>query len=143
VAPPTAACVFCAIAAQQAEASIVFEDDVTMAFMDLRQMSSGHVLVVPKTHVPDIFSIDDVTGAAVMRTVVRVARAVRDALHPDGLNIWQSNGAAAGQEVPHVHFHVLPRAHDDEMLRVYPRRPDYPPRAELDATAATIAKRIE
>lgn len=107
--------------------------------MDLRQMSPGHVLVIPKAHVPDIFLFDDATGAALMRTVVRVARPVRDTLRPDGMNIWQSNGEAAGQEVPHAHFHVLPRAAADGMLRVYPRRPDYPPRAELEALAKTIA----
>jgi histidine triad (HIT) family protein len=135
-------CIFCAIAAHEAEASIVFEDNATLAFMDLRQMSPGHVLVVPKAHVPDIFSIDDVTGAAVMRTVVRVARAVRATLEPAGLNIWQSNGEAAGQEVMHAHFHVLPRALGDEMLRVYPRRPDYPPRDALNALAQRIAAAV-
>lgn len=102
-------------------------------------MSPGHVLVVPKTHVPDIFALDDALGAAVMRTVMRVARAVGDALRPDGLNIWQSNGEAAGQEVLHAHFHVLPRAQGDGMLRIYPRRPDYPSRGELDSLAASIA----
>jgi histidine triad (HIT) family protein len=132
-------CIFCAIAAHEADASIVFEDDATIAFMDLRQMSPGHVLVIPKTHAPDIFALDDETGAAVMRAVVRVARAVRAALQPEGLNIWQSNGEAAGQEVPHVHFHVLPRVVGDGMLRIYPQRPDYPPRSELDELAARIA----
>jgi histidine triad (HIT) family protein len=71
-----------------------------------------------------------------------VARAVRDAVQPQGMNIWQSNGEAAGQEVFHLHVHVLPRAAGDGMLRVYPRRPDYPPRAQLDELAAEIAKRI-
>jgi histidine triad (HIT) family protein len=102
-------------------------------------MSPGHTLVVPRSHVPDIFSLDDAAGAALMRTVVRVARAQRDALRPGGLNIWQSNGEAAGQEVPHVHFHVLPRTHGDGMLRIYPRSPDRPLREELDRLAETIA----
>jgi histidine triad (HIT) family protein len=135
-------CIFCAIAAHDAEASIVFEDDATVAFMDLRQMSPGHTLVVPKKHVSDIFELDDDTGAAVMRMVARVARAVRDALHPDGINVWQSNGEGAGQEVFHLHVHVLPRVTGDGMLRVYPQRPDYPPRAELDAVAASIAREL-
>jgi histidine triad (HIT) family protein len=137
-----AGCIFCAIAAREAEASIVFEDDATIAFMDLRQMSPGHTLVVPKAHVPDIFAIDDAAAASVVRTVVRISRAVRDALQPDGLNIWQSNGEAAGQEVQHVHFHVLPRSHGDAMLRVYPRKPDYPPRTDLDALATRISASV-
>jgi histidine triad (HIT) family protein len=135
-------CVFCAIAAREAEASVVFEDAGTMAFMDLRQMSPGHVLVIPKTHVPDIFDLDEATGAVVMATVARVARAVRGALRPDGVNVWQSNGKGAGQEVFHVHFHVLPRTEADGMLRIYPRHPDNPSRAELNAIARQIAGKI-
>ena len=113
-----------------------------MAFMDLRQMSPGHVLVIPKTHVADIFDVDATTGAALMTTIARVARAVRDALRPDGMNIWQSNGKGAGQEVFHVHFHVLPRREGDGMLRIYPRHPDAPSRAELSAIAQNIANSI-
>jgi histidine triad (HIT) family protein len=135
-------CIFCAIAAREAGASVVFEDARTMAFMDLRQMSPGHVLVIPKTHVPDIFDLDAATGAALMSTIVGVARAVRDALHPDGINISQSNGEAAGQEVFHAHFHVLPRMQGDGMLRFYPRHPDNPSRAELNAIAQKIALSI-
>jgi histidine triad (HIT) family protein len=137
-----AACIFCEVVAGRAERSLVLEDEATLAFMDVRQMSAGHTLVVPKRHVRDIFELDDATGAALMRSVTRVARAVRDALSPDGVNVWQSNGEAAGQEVFHVHFHVLPRQRGDEMLRFYPRRPDYPERTELDALAARIGAAV-
>ena len=105
-------------------------------------MSPGHLLVIPRTHVADIFDLDGTTGAALMSMIVRVARAVRDALHPDGINIWQSNGTAAGQEVFHAHFHVLPRMEGDGMLRIYRKHPDNPARAELDATAEKIAVRL-
>jgi histidine triad (HIT) family protein len=67
---------------------------------------------------------------------------VRDAFGPDGINIWQSNGEAAGQEVFHLHLHVLPRRLNDGLLRFYPSRPGYPSRAELDDQAALIRERL-
>jgi histidine triad (HIT) family protein len=137
---PSAPCVFCGIAAGEVEASVVCGDERTLAFMDLRQSRGGHVLIVPKTHMATIFELDDATGAAVMATVVQVARAVRAVLSPDGVNISQSNGEAAGQEVFHLHFHVQPRWHGDGLLQYYPGKPDYPARAELDRQAEQIAK---
>lgn len=137
--PADDGCIFCRIVAGDAEASIVWQDEATLAFMDVRQFNPGHTLIVPRTHVRDIFELEDDLAAAVMRTIVRVARGVRAAFAPDGINVMQSNGEAAGQEVFHVHFHVVPRSAGDGMLRYYPRRPDYPSRAELDARAAKIA----
>jgi histidine triad (HIT) family protein len=134
-----AGCVFCRIVGREAEASIVWEDDSTLAFMDLRQFSPGPTLVVPKAHIPDIFGLDETTGGALMATVRRVARAVRAAFSCEGISIWQSNGAAAGQEVLHLHVHVAPRTAGDGMLRVYPRRLSGSlARAELDEQAAAI-----
>jgi histidine triad (HIT) family protein len=107
--------------------------------MDVRQLTPGHTLVVPKRHIRDIFELDDATGAAVISTVARVARAVRAAFAPDGLNVWQSNGAGAGQEVFHLHVHVLPRTAGDGLLRVYGEHaPGYPARDELDAYASRL-----
>jgi histidine triad (HIT) family protein len=134
----TTDCIFRRIAVGDAEASIAYEDDATVAFMDLRQLSGGHTLVVPRRHITDIFQLDDATGAAIISTVARVSRAVRDVFDPDGINVWQSNGEAAGQEVLHFHVHVVPRDHGDGLLRFYSQRPDYPPRPNLDAEAAKI-----
>ncbi len=131
-------CIFCRIVAGAAPASIVYDDAVTLAFMDLRQISRGHVLVVPKRHVRDILELDDATGAAVMSTVALVARAVQAAFAPDGMNVIQSNGEAAGQEVFHLHMHVLPRHTGDGLLRVYGAHPSLTPRSELDAQAAAL-----
>lgn len=139
----TDACIFCEIVAGRAEASIAYEDDTTLAFMDLRQFHAGHTLVVPKRHIVDIYELDDAVGAGLMSSVARISRGVRDAFAPDGLNIWQSNGEAGGQEVFHLHFHVLPRWHDDELLRFYPRKPDYPARTVLDERAAMIRIALE
>lgn len=112
-----------------------------MAFMDRGQFHPGHTLVVPRSHIRDAFALDDATGAALMATVLRVARAVRETYRPDGLNLWQSNGAP-WQEVFHVHFHVLPRWKDDGLLRFTPPPRTRPSRSELDEQAEAIEARI-
>ncbi len=114
-----------------------------MAFMDLRQPVEGHTLVVPKQHIPDIFGLDDTTGASLMSTVVRVASAVREAFAPDAINVWQSNGAAAGQEVFHLHVHVMPRRTGDGLLRVYGAPPAPRAREDLDRQAVAIRRVVE
>jgi histidine triad (HIT) family protein len=135
-------CIFCQIVGGDADASMAYEDDATVAFMDLRQTSAGHTLVVPKRHVRDIFELDDATGAALMKTAALVARAIREAFEPDGINIWQSNETAAGQEVFHLHFHVLPRQSGDGLLKFYPSSPTSPDRSVLDERAARIRQAI-
>jgi histidine triad (HIT) family protein len=132
----TEGCIFCRIVAREAEASIAYEDEWTMAFMDLGQFHPGHTLVVSKKHIADLFSLDEATGAAMMAAISRVARAVRDAFGPDGINIWQSNGAP-WQEVFHLHVHVLPRWRDDGLIQFRPPR-SRPTRVELNAQAAKI-----
>ncbi len=136
-------CVFCGIVSGRVEVSVVFEDDWSMVFMDLRQPNGGHVLVIPRQHVPEIYGLEPSVGARLMEAVVETARAVRSSLRPEGLSVWQSNGEAAGQEVPHVHFHVLARWAGDELLRVYPQKPSYPSRSELDEMASRIRAGFE
>ena len=135
-------CSFCDLIRGAGEVSMCFEDSDVVAFMDIQPVNAGHVLVVPRLHVRDIFELDDATGAALMATVTRVARAVRGAFAPDGINIMQSNGEAAGQEVFHLHMHVLPRHEGDGLLRVYGSRADMAPRSELDVQAAAIRETI-
>jgi histidine triad (HIT) family protein len=132
------ACVFCDIVAGRAPAAIVLDTAAVVAFADLRQAVPGHVLVVPRRHVETLYELEPGDGAALMAAAVRVARAVRDAFMPEGLSLWQSNGAAAFQEVPHVHLHVQPRWLDDGLLRVYSDAPTDAPRARIDEIAARI-----
>jgi histidine triad (HIT) family protein len=113
-------CVFCGIISGARPSALVAEDDAAVAFLDIRQAVSGHVLVVPRRHTPTIYELSPEDGAALMSLAVRVARAVRDTLEPEGMNLWQSNGAVAGQEVDHVHLHVHPRRTDDGMWHLYP-----------------------
>lgn len=137
-----APCPFCAIAAGRAPASVVCADDDTVAFLDLRQLHAGHVLVIPRRHVADLRDADEATALAVMRTVARVVRAVDRAFPGDGLSVWHSAGPGANQEVPHLHVHVHPRRLGDGALRVYPAPPPLPDRATLDAWAARVREAL-
>jgi histidine triad (HIT) family protein len=140
---PDRRCVFCAIAAGESPASVVTADALTLAFLDVRQYHAGHVLVIPRQHVSDVRAVDDATGAAIMRAVARVARAVDRAFPGDGLSVWHSAGPGANQEVPHLHFHVHPRRLGDRVLQVYPEPPAYPDRATLDAWAERLRSALD
>lgn len=143
--PIAGGCAFCAILAGTLPASLVHEDDRVIAFMDLRQAVPGHVLVVPRRHVDTLFDLDEDTAAQLMRIAVRIARAAEAVFAPDGLNLWQSNRAAGGQEVPHVHLHVQPRMSGDGLLRIYPdTRPPAPAAREaLDVWAARLRDALQ
>ena len=137
--PSSAAdCVFCRIVAGTLPASIVEQDDTIVAFLDPRQVHGGHTLVVPKLHVETIFDLDAATGAALMSALTRVAAALRTVVPSDGLSVWQSNGPGAYQEVPHVHFHLMPRRTGDGLLRIYPGRIENVRREDLDQQAELI-----
>ncbi|MDH3318316.1 MAG: HIT family protein [Betaproteobacteria bacterium] len=133
-------CVFCKLVAKQIPASIVYEDEATLAFMDLGQVNPGHVLVACKGHADNIYALDEAQAAAVFRTAVRVARAVREAFRPPGLSIYQANGKPAGQTVFHFHLHVLPRHEGDGMQLVWPVK--NPPREQLEAYCRQIRARL-
>ena len=116
-------CVFCEIMQGRAPADIVYEDDLTVAFIDQRQHNPGHVLVVPRVHVNDIRELDPRTGAQLMNALIKIAKAVSQAFPSEGMSVWHSIGPAAFQEVPHMHMHVHPRRIGDGLLRVYPGVP--------------------
>ena len=132
-------CIFCRIIARQAPASIVAETDGALAFMDINQATDGHVLIIPKKHVPDIYSLDEEAADAVFRLTVAVAKAVKASLQPDGLNLLQANEAAGQQEVFHFHNHVIARYHGDRDRVRFGWKAEFPPRAHLDALAETIS----
>ena len=106
-------CVFCKIVAGEIPSFKLFEDEATLAFMDINPANEGHALVIPKEHAPDVYAVSDETLARTAVTAKRVAAAVTRTLNPDGLNLVQCNGAAAAQSVMHFHVHVLPRGKDD------------------------------
>jgi histidine triad (HIT) family protein len=129
-------CVFCRIVAGELPAAKVHEDEHTLAFMDLGAVNPGHVLVATKAHVENVFGLDDAQAGAVMRTVARVSRAVREAFAPGGVNLFQANGRVAEQSVFHFHVHVLPRHEGDGMKLTWPVK--NPPREELAANAEKL-----
>jgi histidine triad (HIT) family protein len=102
-------CVFCKIRDGHIPSPRVYEDEHTIAFMDINPLNDGHTLVIPRAHSATIFEADEADLRAAIATAKRVAKAIRAALRPDGLNLVQANGAAAFQSVPHFHFHLIPR----------------------------------
>ncbi len=132
----TSNCVFCKIMAKQIPASVVHEDERTLAFMDLGQVNPGHVLVAAKAHAENIYELSDADAAAVFRAAARVARAIRSAFSPAGLSVYQANGKPAGQTVLHFHIHLVPRHEGDGMALSWPVK--NPPREALEANAAKI-----
>jgi histidine triad (HIT) family protein len=118
-------CIFCHIASGKAPAERLYEDDATVAFMDINPATDGHCLVIPRRHAEDIWSLDEEDGMAVWRTAHRVARVVREALNANGLNLLQASGRVAFQTVFHYHVHVVPRySWDDVHLPWIPRAGD-------------------
>jgi histidine triad (HIT) family protein len=116
------ASIFSKIVSGDIPATKVYEDEQTLAFMDIGPASPGHTLVICKEEYPDIFSIPVETLMAVTRAVQQVALALRDALQPDGINIVQNNGAAAGQTVFHYHVHLIPRWEGDGVMQPWKSR---------------------
>ena len=108
-------CIFCKIVAGEIPSFKLFEDEATLAFMDINPANEGHALVIPKEHAPDLYSVSDEALVRTAVTAKKVAAALARTLNPDGLNIVQCNGAAAAQSVMHFHVHVLPRVKDDEL----------------------------
>jgi len=129
-------CVFCKIVAGQIPATKVMEDEACVAFMDIGQVNPGHVLVAAKAHAENVYALDEAQAAAAAGMVVRVARAIRAAFAPEGLSVYQANGAAAGQTVLHYHVHLVPRYAGDGMAFTWPVQT--PPREALEANAARI-----
>lgn len=132
--------IFSRIASGEIPSVAIYSDARTYAFLDISPASRGHALVIPRDAYPDIFALPPDLLAAVAQTVQRVALAIRAALRPDGINIVQNNGAAAGQTVLHYHVHLIPRWDGDGALALWEPRPAEP--AALEATAAAIRAQL-
>lgn len=102
-------CLFCKLIAREIPAQVVYEDDETLAFLDINPVNPGHTLIIPKEHSVDIFEIDEKNWAAVMKTARIVAHAIERVYDVSGINIGMNNRPGAGQVIPHAHVHVMPR----------------------------------
>jgi histidine triad (HIT) family protein len=110
-------CIFCKIAQKQVPSTLVYEDEKTVAFLDIRPLNEGHTLVIPKEHYENIFDIPKELICHVHGVTKRVAITVEKATHADGISIIQQNGEAAGQEIFHLHVHVIPRYKGQKLPR--------------------------
>mgnify|MGYP001266274511 CR=1 FL=1 len=119
-------CLFCRIVARELPATVVAEDDLTLAFMDINPAADGHVLVIPKRHSRDVLEIGDEDLAAVSRMVRQISMRVKDVLGAGGVNVHNCAGAEAGQTVFHTHFPVIPRSAGDPLRLFWDPAPGDP-----------------
>ena len=129
-------CLFCKIIAGEIPCFKLFENDDTLAFMDINPANEGHALVIPKEHAKDVYAVSDASITATVKTAKKIAAAIDKTLKPDGLNLLQCNGPAAAQSVFHFHMHVLPRQEGDELKLNWGLKP-----GDMDAIGA-LAERI-
>ncbi|MFI6024168.1 HIT family protein [Amycolatopsis magusensis] len=128
-------CPFCQIISGDEPARTVATWDDAMAFFPRTPATLGHTLLIPRRHVPDIWSMTRPEAARLSELALDLAESLRDTLRPDGLNVIQSNGAAATQTVPHLHVHLVPRWTDDRMGGIWPPPGEWPPEDLDDALA--------
>lgn len=134
-------CIFCKIVKKLADASIIYENESVMAFLDIRPLNIGHTLVIPKKHYVDIFDIPKDLLSEVHEVSKQIALAIKAATKADGISIIQQNGKAAGQDIFHLHVHIVPRfegqklPHFNELQQVN--------RVTLDAMADKIKRYLE
>jgi histidine triad (HIT) family protein len=132
------ACIFCRIAQKHVPASLVYEDEKAMAFLDIRPLNEGHTLIIPKEHYETVFGIPQKLIMYLHGIAKSIASAVKKATKADGISIIQQNGEAAGQEVFHLHIHIIPRYEGQKL----PRFSDIKEadKEKLSQTAAKIRK---
>ncbi len=133
-------CIFCKIIKKEISAEIVYEDDYTISFMDIYPNTRGHLLVIPKIHIENIYGLDHETAARLMISIQKISVATKNALDADGINILMNNEEAAGQIIWHAHIHIIPRYKDDEGY--YHKKHIYHDNDEIKNIAKDIQKEI-
>ena len=134
-------CIFCSIVAGDIPATTVYENEHVLAFMDIAPANPGHTLVIPKQHYRNIFDMPAEVGSKIMQVAIPLASAIRTALKADGLNLFQSNEAAAFQTVFHFHLHLIPRWEDDPLRKQYWQPSEVDPE-EISNIAAKIREAL-
>ncbi len=138
------ACIFCKIINNEIEASIVYEDELCLAFMDINPINPGHVLIVPKTHQESVAELSDTSAAHLMIIANSINRALRRAdINCEGINYFLTDGDAAGQEVAHAHLHCIPRFRKDGFKLKFPDSyKNKPSREDLNKIAEELNMHI-
>lgn len=108
-------CIFCRIIAGEIPSATIYEDEDFKVIMDISPAAKGHAILLPKRHSANLFELDEVSAAKGLLVAKKVAAAIKEELHCDGMNLLQNNGEAAGQTVFHFHMHLIPRYHKDQI----------------------------
>jgi diadenosine tetraphosphate (Ap4A) HIT family hydrolase len=131
-------CIFCRIIAKEEPASLLFEDEAIISFLDFAPVNVGHLLVVPKQHVYSLADLDKRTSLRLFETAIQLLRVLQDSEQDwEGMNLHLAEGEAASQEIPHVHLHLIPRQQGDA-VQIHLPCPQLPSRKELDGVAARL-----
>lgn len=133
-------CIFCKIANGVIPSATVYEDSICRVILDINPASKGHALIIPKEHFDNVYSMDADTASKIFTIATEVAKAQKAELNPDGLNIIQNNGEAAGQTVFHFHMHLVPRYINDTVNVTW--KPGESDKTELEALYKALRKRI-
>ena len=133
-------CIFCKIAKGSIPSATVYEDRLFRVIMDINPASKGHCLIIPKEHFDNIYDLDGETAGRLFSLATCIARALRDALGCEGLNIVQNNGLIAGQTVFHFHLHLIPRYQGDDVKVGWVPHPSDP--EDLEELRKAIKKAI-
>jgi histidine triad (HIT) family protein len=137
-------CVFCRIIGGEEMVSVVYEDERTLAFLDIQPMSRGHTLIVTKEHHPTLFEVPEELAAHSLAVARRLGAGIQKATGAHAINLFSANGRAGGQDVMHFHLHLIPVCEGEPFALQLPV-PDapIPSRADLDITAARISRAIQ
>ena len=111
-------CIFCKIVNREIPSKIIFENDFTLAFLDISPISNGHTIIIPKNHYSNLEDISDNDLSEVYKVAKLLAIKIRKALNVDGYNVLQNNFIAAGQVIKHFHVHIIPRSLDDNKFQI-------------------------
>lgn len=133
-------CIFCKIVGNEIMSTTVYEDEYFRVIMDISPAAKGHTILIAKKHIANIFEMDEETASRALVVAAKVAKAMKEELKCDGLNILQNNGEAAGQTVFHFHMHLIPRYTDDTVTITW-EKTGYGD-GEAEDIAEAIRKRI-
>jgi histidine triad (HIT) family protein len=137
---PKQMCIFCSIAAGGEDAAVVFEDELCMAFLDVRPLFPGHTLLIPRAHVETVAELPDDLIAPFFKNIRLLARAIEAGMAAEGSFIAMNNRVS--QSVPHLHAHIVPRRRKDGLRGFFWPRSKYRDRNEMDEVASRIADAI-
>ncbi len=133
-------CIFCKIIDGVIPSAVIYEDEIFKVILDRFPSNLGHVLILPKHHVRNIFELDEEVGAKLFSLAIRISKAMKEALQIDGLNVLQNNGEVAGQTIHHFHLHLIPRFENDKINFGWVT--SEPSLEELDAVKDKIVEQI-